>query len=117
MSDYESWWPGTLKGCRVGSTVSPISDGSKLRLFDISEAAGTDESSDMELAEALVTQGVRWLGLAIEAAGAIVIAIGCLVTTVTFVRRRPGKTPGGFTLLRLGLTRYLALGPGVPARR
>lgn len=64
----------------------------------------------MEHAEALVTHGVQWLKLVIEAIGAAIIAAGCLVAVVKLLGPRLRLASGRFTLIRLDLAKYLALG-------
>jgi uncharacterized membrane protein len=64
--------------------------------------------------EALVIEGVRWLRLAIETTGAIIIALGVLIALGAFVRafrRRHDATYAteGYNGVRLTLARYLAL--------
>jgi uncharacterized membrane protein len=59
-----------------------------------------------ELGEAWLTEAVLWLRLAVEAAGAAVIAVGILVALVGALRRTTGD---GHVWLRITLARYLAL--------
>lgn len=46
----------------------------------------------------------------VEAAGAAVIFVGALIAVVQFVRVLPSRAPERFTLVRLTLGRFLALG-------
>jgi uncharacterized membrane protein len=64
----------------------------------------------VEHTEALVSQAVLALKLAVEATGAVVIGLGALVAVIELLRRRPGRRTSGFAAVRLGLSRYLALG-------
>ena len=63
----------------------------------------------MEHIETVVTHGILWLKLAIEATGAIVIAVGCLAAALKLTGLRT-RQAGEFTATRLELAKYLALG-------
>ena len=52
---------------------------------------------------------VGWLRLAIEAMGAVVIAIGVVLSVISFVRALVGRDRGEFIPVRLTLGRYLTL--------
>lgn len=52
---------------------------------------------------------VEWLSLAIEAIGALVIAIGIFIAAVHFFRCQLANRPAEFVHTRLTLARYLAL--------
>ncbi len=62
-----------------------------------------------ELAEQLLFHGVQWLRWLIEAAGALVIALGLVMTVrgLWAAQAQPGLDR--FTAMRLSLGRYLAL--------
>lgn len=73
-----------------------------------------DPPARFELAEGVVVEAVRWLRLAIETAGALIIALGVAIALVAFVRtlgRRddPENAAEGYNGVRLTLARYLAL--------
>jgi uncharacterized membrane protein len=73
-----------------------------------------EPSAAFEGTEALVIEGVRWLRLAIETTGALIIALGVLIALGAFVRafaRRHDATYAteGYNGVRLTLARYLAL--------
>jgi uncharacterized membrane protein len=60
-------------------------------------------------AEALLQHGVLWLRLAIETAGAAMVAIGFATAAWLFVRSFPRGTSRDFDRIRLAFARYLAL--------
>ena len=63
------------------------------------------------LSEDLLREYVDLLVRLVEAAGALIIFIGCVVATVRFVEAAARKkTERRFSRIRLGLGRYLALG-------
>jgi uncharacterized membrane protein len=64
----------------------------------------------VEHAEAIVSQVVLALKLVIEATGAMVIGMGALLAVVELARRRPSQRSSRFAAIRLGLSRYLAMG-------
>ena len=71
-------------------------------------------SGTFERSEAVVVAAVRWLRLAIETTGALIIALGLLIALAAFVRalaryREPGAATDGYNGVRLTLARYLAL--------
>ena len=66
------------------------------------------------IAEAAIVEAVRWLRLAIETTGAVIIALGVVMSLLAFlrafVRRRDAAGAGeGYNGVRLTLARYLAL--------
>ncbi len=60
-------------------------------------------------AEHLLIVAVLWLRLAIEATGAVVIAIGAVLAATRFARGSFPPAPEDFNAVRLTLARYLAL--------
>ncbi|MFB9733420.1 DUF1622 domain-containing protein [Ornithinimicrobium kibberense] len=60
--------------------------------------------------EELLRQGVDWLVLLIEAAGAVVIGVGAASAFVLFVYAVARRDTAGFVRVRLLLGRFLALG-------
>ena len=64
----------------------------------------------MEQAEALITHTILAVKLVVEAIGAVIIAVGCFLAAVELVRRRARQATAAFAAVRLGLSRYLALG-------
>ncbi len=68
----------------------------------MSEPAGTAE-------EALVQTAVHWLRLAIEATGAVVIAVGFVIAVVGLLRALATRRRADFNAIRLVLARYLAM--------
>ena len=71
-----------------------------------------DARQAFEAAEHLVQDGVEWLRLAVEALGAVVIAVGVAVAVAGLVRHalsaRAGR-PASFVPIRLAFARYLTL--------
>ena len=72
------------------------------RALAMIDPAGTPE-------ESLVQGAVHWLRLAIEATGAIVIAVGVAIAIFTLVRTLVARRPADFNAIRLVLARYLAM--------
>ena len=60
--------------------------------------------------EELLRQGVDWLVLLVEAAGAVVIGVGAASAFVLFVYAVARRDTAGFVRVRLLLGRFLALG-------
>lgn len=63
----------------------------------------------MHAAEHWVITGVQGLKLAVETTGALIIALGFLISAGQFVRTLFLRQPTNFTAVRLLLARYLAL--------
>ncbi|HEY0155939.1 MAG TPA: DUF1622 domain-containing protein [Thermoanaerobaculia bacterium] len=65
----------------------------------------------MERAEELLTLGVDWLRLGVEAIGALIIAVGVVAALVRLLRVGTDRSSGkrDFHAVRLELARYLAL--------
>ena len=60
--------------------------------------------------EELFVQGaVHWLRLAVEATGAVVIALGVGIALLAFARALRARKPADFNAIRLVLARYLAM--------
>lgn len=64
--------------------------------------------------ELAVQEGVRWLRLAIETTGAVIVALGLVIAAVAFVRAFTHRHDAryateGYNGVRLTLARYLAL--------
>ncbi len=60
--------------------------------------------------EELVVQGaVHWLRLAVEATGAVIIALGVGIALVAFARSLLARKAADFNATRLVLARYLAM--------
>lgn len=73
-----------------------------------------EPSAPFALTESAVQEAVRWLRLAIETTGALIIALGLVISIYafarTFARRRdPAYATEGYNGVRLTLARYLAL--------
>ena len=73
-----------------------------------------EPSAQFEVTERVVVEAVRWLRLAIESTGALIIALGLCIALWAFVqsfRRRhaPEYATEGYNGVRLTLARYLAL--------
>ncbi len=62
------------------------------------------------MSEELLRQGVDWLVLLVEAAGAVVIGTGAVAAFVLFVMTVVRRDTTGFVRVRLLLGRFLALG-------
>jgi uncharacterized membrane protein len=60
--------------------------------------------------EQVAVHTVLWLKLAIELVGALLIAWGCLVTTIDLIQTGRRRQMSTFTGLRLRLGRFLAMG-------
>lgn len=60
-------------------------------------------------AEETIHAWVGWLRLAVEATGAVVVALGFLIAAARFVRESLKDRGADFTAVRLVLARYLAL--------
>ena len=60
--------------------------------------------------EQIIVAGVLWLKLAIEAVGALTIALGAVLATRQFLEARLAPDREAFNGVRLILARYLALG-------
>jgi uncharacterized membrane protein len=72
------------------------------------------EGGAFEVAQSNVEQAVQWLRLAIEATGAVIVALGVMIALWAFVRalwrqRDPRYAGEGYNGVRLTLARYLAL--------
>ncbi|MEO7753318.1 MAG: DUF1622 domain-containing protein [Terracoccus sp.] len=65
---------------------------------------------DQFLSEEFLSSAVNLLVRLVEAAGALVIAVGAAVAVVRFVAALPRRDADEFVLVRLGLGRFLALG-------
>lgn len=63
----------------------------------------------MDAAESTIINLVQWLRLAVEATGALVIAIGALMALYGFGRALALQRPESYVEVRLTLARYLAL--------
>jgi uncharacterized membrane protein len=59
--------------------------------------------------ETAVIQGVQWLRLAIDGAGAVVLGGGAVIAMASLVLTSLRRTAPDFTAVRLDLARYLAL--------
>lgn len=59
--------------------------------------------------ETFIANAVGWLKLFVEVLGAVIIAVGVLVTTTSIVRALPRTGGSDFNQIRLTLARYLAL--------
>lgn len=74
-----------------------------------------EPSTAFQLTERAVEQGVQWLRLAIETAGAAIIALGVVISLWAFVRAFPRRNDprsaddAGYTGVRLTLARHLVL--------
>ena len=66
-------------------------------------------SAAFQMAEQSVREAVRWLELAVEIIGAVLVAVGVVVAVVQLFRLYLGKHRGSYTSVRLTLARYLAL--------
>lgn len=75
----------------------------------MSETIAKGTSGIFASTESVIVSGVEWLRLAVETTGAIIIAIGVIVSTMAFVRVMLGYHDAGFFSVRLTLARYLAL--------
>jgi uncharacterized membrane protein len=64
----------------------------------------------VEEIEQVAVHMLLWLKLAIELIGAVLIAWGCLVTTIDLVQTARSRQMSTFTGLRLRLGRFLAMG-------
>ena len=62
------------------------------------------------LPESLLRDVVDTLVRFVEAAGALIIALGAVIAVVQFLRVLPRRDPGEYVGVRLTLARYLALG-------
>ncbi len=63
----------------------------------------------MDSTEHLVITGVQWLKLAVEATGAVIIALGFLMAAGQFAHATIMRQTANFTETRFLLARYLAL--------
>ena len=62
--------------------------------------------------EGIIVNVVQWLRLAVEAMGALVIAVGVIVAIYGFGRTLALQRPESYVDVRLTLARYLALAIG-----
>lgn len=62
-----------------------------------------------ESLEAQVQRAVEWLRLAVEAFGAVVIAVGIVIAVAGIARHLVARRGADFTAVRLSFARYLTL--------
>jgi uncharacterized membrane protein len=73
----------------------------------IREIAQAQQSSTVEHT---IVVAVQWLRLAVETTGAIIVALGLILSVYQFLRSLAARNhPDGFNSIRLTLARYLAL--------
>ena len=63
----------------------------------------------IDAVESTIIDLVQWLRLAVEATGALVIAVGVIMATYGFGRTLALERPESYVVVRLTLARYLAL--------
>lgn len=63
----------------------------------------------MDTVEPVVQAGVQWLRLAVETAGALIVAFGVLRALLTFAQTATVRQSPNFTAIRIAFARYLAL--------